>query len=29
MTGFRPRWRSLLYVPVVSERFVARVRQRY
>ena len=28
MTGFRPRWRSLLYVPVVSERFVAKAHER-
>lgn len=25
---FRPRWRSLLYVPVVSERFVSRAHER-
>jgi citrate lyase subunit beta/citryl-CoA lyase len=28
MTGFRPRWRSLLYVPVISERFVAKAHER-
>ena len=28
MTTFRPRWRSLLYVPVVSERFVAKAHER-
>ena len=28
MTRFRPRWRSLLYVPVVSERFVAKAHER-
>lgn len=28
MTGYRPRWRSLLYVPVVSERFVAKAHER-
>ncbi|MBA2383303.1 MAG: CoA ester lyase [Actinobacteria bacterium] len=28
MNGYRPRWRSLLYVPVVSERFVAKAHER-
>lgn len=28
MTRYRPRWRSLLYVPVVSERFVAKAHER-
>ncbi|MBA3367039.1 MAG: CoA ester lyase [Actinobacteria bacterium] len=28
MTSYRPRWRSLLYVPVVSERFVAKAHER-
>jgi citrate lyase subunit beta / citryl-CoA lyase len=28
MTTYRPRWRSLLYVPVVSERFVAKAHER-
>ena len=28
MTEFRPCWRSLLYVPVVSERFVAKAHER-
>ena len=28
MTGYRPRWRSLLYVPVTSERFVAKAHER-
>ncbi len=28
MTVYRPRWRSLLYVPVVSERFVAKAHER-
>lgn len=28
MTAYRPRWRSLLYVPVVSERFVAKAHER-
>lgn len=28
MTGYRPRWRSLLYVPVISERFVAKAHER-
>ncbi|MBA2474537.1 MAG: CoA ester lyase [Actinobacteria bacterium] len=28
MTGYRPRWRSLLFVPVVSERFVAKAHER-
>jgi len=28
VTTFRPRWRSLLYVPVVSERFVAKAHER-
>ena len=28
MSAYRPRWRSLLYVPVVSERFVAKAHER-
>jgi citrate lyase subunit beta / citryl-CoA lyase len=28
MSSYRPRWRSLLYVPVVSERFVAKAHER-
>ena len=28
MTRYRPRWRSLLYVPVTSERFVAKAHER-
>jgi citrate lyase subunit beta/citryl-CoA lyase len=28
VTSYRPRWRSLLYVPVVSERFVAKAHER-
>ena len=28
VTAYRPRWRSLLYVPVVSERFVAKAHER-
>lgn len=28
MTAYRPRWRSLLYVPVVSEKFVAKAHER-
>ena len=28
MTAYRPRWRSLLYVPVTSERFVAKAHER-
>lgn len=28
MNAYRPRWRSLLYVPVVSERFVAKAHER-
>ena len=28
MNPYRPRWRSLLYVPVVSERFVAKAHER-
>ena len=28
MSSYSPRWRSLLYVPVVSERFVARAHER-
>ncbi|HXH86976.1 MAG TPA: CoA ester lyase [Gaiellaceae bacterium] len=28
MTRYRPHWRSLLYVPVVSERFVAKAHER-
>jgi citrate lyase subunit beta/citryl-CoA lyase len=28
VTTYRPRWRSLLYVPVVSERFVAKAHER-
>jgi citrate lyase subunit beta/citryl-CoA lyase len=28
LTAFRPRWRSLLYVPVVSERFVGKAHER-
>lgn len=28
MTTYRPHWRSLLYVPVVSERFVAKAHER-
>jgi citrate lyase subunit beta/citryl-CoA lyase len=28
LTTYRPRWRSLLYVPVVSERFVAKAHER-
>jgi citrate lyase subunit beta/citryl-CoA lyase len=28
MNGYRPHWRSLLYVPVVSERFVAKAHER-
>jgi citrate lyase subunit beta/citryl-CoA lyase len=28
MSAYQPRWRSLLYVPVVSERFVAKAHER-
>jgi len=28
LSTYRPRWRSLLYVPVVSERFVAKAHER-
>ena len=28
MTAYHPRWRSLLYVPVTSERFVAKAHER-
>jgi citrate lyase subunit beta / citryl-CoA lyase len=28
VTSYRPHWRSLLYVPVVSERFVAKAHER-
>ena len=28
MSSYRPRWRSLLYVPVTSERFVAKAHER-